>query len=241
MQTVKLHQKLKLQYSESVDGNIDKRFSSGEDYKTNRKNFYKTVGLSQHQIVEGQQTHSDRILRLNLENTKMWRGQLITGVDGFVTNQTDVCLMIRVADCVPLVIYDPDHHAVGLIHAGWRGTTKNIHIKGLERMVKEYQTDPKQCLVWFGPSARANSFYSPESPIQLDDPVWKPYINAKASRWYIDIIGYQIETLKTAGILKKNMTIDPKDTVNDLSLFSHLRTKDTSTPEGRFAVIAKLD
>jgi hypothetical protein len=240
MQKVKFHPKVYLAYSEIGEGNTDKRFSSPEIYKANRKELLKLMGINTHQLIEGEQIHSARILRLDHENTQMWRGQNIIGVDGFVTDQTDVYMMLRVADCVPLVIYDPEHRALGIIHAGWRGTVSEIHLKGLALMIKIYGTNPKTCLVWFGPSARSSSFYTTESPEQKLDPLWKSYIKKRKGRWYVDFMTYQIDTLKNAGVYKKNMIIDPRCTVTDKNLFSHLRSKETLEPQGRFAVVARL-
>ena len=240
MQSVSLHPRLLITYSLKSEGDLDKRFSTPDIYKSNRKLLLKSLGIAPHQLIEGEQVHSNRILRLDGENTKMWCGQKITGVDGFVTDQTDVYLLLRVADCLPVVIYDPVHHVLALIHAGWRGTLKDIHLVGLNRLIQVYQTNPKACLVWFGPSARNCCFSTPDEPQQYHDSIWSSYISKRSDRYFIDLLGYQIDTLKAAGVLKKNMLVDPHCTVSDPTFFSHLRSQANQEAEGRFAVIAKL-
>ncbi len=47
-------------------------------------------------------------------------------VDGLVTDEPNLPLLIYAADCVPLYFYDPIHHAIGLSHAGWRGTVNGM-------------------------------------------------------------------------------------------------------------------
>ena len=240
MQSVNLHKRLYLIYTEVGDGNLDKRFSTPEIYKNNRKNFYKLLKSNPYQLIEGAQIHSDRILKLDPENSKMWRGHNITGVDGFISAENDNFLMLRVADCVPLVLYDPVHHAIGVIHAGLQGTVADIHRKALMRLSADFGSLAKEILVWFGPCAHSECYFTQEEPPQREDPAWKPYIHKKKDRYYIDFLNYQIDTLKSAGVLKKNMLVDPHCTVETPSLFSHLRSKTTLEPEGRFAVVAKL-
>lgn len=240
MKTVTLHPKLKLIYSEKTEGNLDKRFSTPDVFRQNRKAFFKTLKLQSYQVIEAAQVHADRILKLDQENTKMWRGHNVTGVDGFITNQTDSYLMIRVADCVPLVLYDPDHHAVGLVHAGWRGTVKGIHLKAVAMLTKWYGSDPAHLLVWIGPSARQCCFISVESPDQTTDPSWKPYTKKSAKGWSVDITGFITDTLKGKGVLKKHMILDPQCTIETTNLFSHTRSKTNDELEGRFAVMVHL-
>jgi polyphenol oxidase len=240
MKSVSFHPKIKLIYSEKSDGNLDKRFSTPEIFRQNRKTFFKTLKLQPYQIIEAAQVHGDRILKLDSENTKMWRGHNVTGVDGFITNQTDSYLMIRVADCVPLVFYDPDHHALGLIHAGWRGLVKDIHLKAVDMLTKWYDSQPAHLLTWIGPSARDCCFISAESPDQTTDPSWKPYTKKRFGGWTVDLVGYLTDTLKGKGVLKKHMVLDPQCTVDSESLFSHIRSKTKQEPPGRFAVIAHL-
>jgi len=166
MQTVKLHPQLNLVYTEDSEGNLDPRFSSPESYKNNRKALYKALNISSHQIIEAQQIHSARILKLTEDNTKMWIGQVITGVDGFVTNQTDVSLILRVADCVPVVIFDPEHLVLGIFHAGWKGTVKRIVAKTLEVMIQAYQSNPKDIQAGIGPSIGPDHYEVGEDVIQ---------------------------------------------------------------------------
>jgi YfiH family protein len=237
---VKLHSKLTLVYTTKEDGNIDPRYSSKDEVKQNRKLIFKELNLKPYEIIEAQQIHDNRLLSINSENGKMWRGHNVTGVDGFTTDQTDIALMLKVADCVPVVIYDPKNHAVGIFHTGWRGAVKQIHVLGLQRMTEVYDTNPKKCLIWLGPSAHNCCFISKDEPKQLSDKTWKPYIKKKKGVWHINLNQYIVDTLKKAGALKKNTIISDVCTVTSKDLYSHVRTLNSDEPEGRFAVIVKL-
>lgn len=240
MQTIDLHPQLILAHTEATDGNMDERFSDRSVVMSNRRKFFNQHGLNPRQVIEGKQIHSDRILLLNSENTKMWVGMNIPGVDGFVTDQAEAGILLKVADCVPLVIYDPTHHVMAVIHAGWQGAVKQIHLKGLTIMQNAYQTDPGEVLVWMGPSAQKCCFTSENQPEQSEDPSWKSFIESKSDGYSVDIPGYLAATFKLAGVKAKNIQVDSRCTVEDQAFFSHQRAKKTDSAESRFLVLAKL-
>lgn len=74
--------------------------------------------------------------------------------DFLVTNQVGSALGILTADCLPVVVYDKVHHAVGIAHAGWRGTAAGITQSMLAVLQQTYGTKPTDLKVWLGPAAR---------------------------------------------------------------------------------------
>lgn len=70
-------------------------------------------------------------------------GIRIPVTDGIVTNRRDVVLTTIHADCFAVFLFDPVHDAIGLCHAGWKGTCGGIAVKTLEKMEEVYGTDPK--------------------------------------------------------------------------------------------------
>jgi YfiH family protein len=241
MQTVDFDPTLSLVYSTAADGNMDERFSGRSVVMVNRRKILNQIGLNPRLIIEGKQVHSDRILILNDENTKMWYGNNIPGVDGFVTDQPDLGLVLKVADCVPVVMLDPNRPAFGVFHVGWQGAEKNIHLQGLQAFTDYYNTRPNEIKVWIGPSAKKCCYRSDTDPKQNDNDAWKPFITKEKNGWAIDIPGYIKQTLRDAGVKVKNMTEDKACTVESPDLFSHTVSKnDPEIPEARFVVIAKL-
>jgi copper oxidase (laccase) domain-containing protein len=128
MKKVTLHPQVLLAYSEAEDGNMDYRFGTKKEVLANRDAFFEKLGLNPRDSIEGEQIHFDRLLPLNEENSKMWRGMAVTGVDGFISNQIEIAMMLRVADCLPVALYDPVNHRAGLLHVGWRGAAKDFHL-----------------------------------------------------------------------------------------------------------------
>ena len=75
------------------------------------------------------QTHTDRIMLIAEEYfslTPQSQQLLMEGIDAVMTNLPRVILGVSTADCIPILVYDPQHHAAAAIHAGWRGTVQRI-------------------------------------------------------------------------------------------------------------------
>jgi YfiH family protein len=80
------------------------------------------------------------------------RPSLYNDVDGLITNTPGLLLAAFFADCVPLLFWDPIHQAIGLAHAGWRGTAGRIGEKVVSQMREAFGTQPKALRVGIGPS-----------------------------------------------------------------------------------------
>lgn len=128
------------------------------DVLTNRKYFAASLNLDARNIVTPNQVHGDHIVRV--DDTHRGRGALsyddsIKETDALITNTPNLPLMLCFADCVPIFLIDPEHRAVGLAHAGWKGTVKRIAAKTLNAMSSEFGTQPADCLIGIGPSIGA--------------------------------------------------------------------------------------
>jgi copper oxidase (laccase) domain-containing protein len=107
-------------------------------------------------------------------------------------------------------------------------------------MKAEYGTHPKDIRVVCGPSISTES-YIKESPEQLKDPAWQPYIRVAASGGtHIDIFGYNKALLIAAGVPEDSITAPLADTVTDTRYFSYYRAVKTGEPQGRIATVAYL-
>ncbi|HEX3740680.1 MAG TPA: peptidoglycan editing factor PgeF [Terriglobales bacterium] len=74
--------------------------------------------------------------------------------DGMVTNVPGIFLGILAADCLPIILVDSKKRAVGVFHAGWRGTTKRIVEKGVGEMHRWFGSDPRDLKAAIGPGIR---------------------------------------------------------------------------------------
>jgi YfiH family protein len=76
----------------------------------------------------------------------------IVGADAVVTRTPGLLLLCSAADCVSVFIYDPLTPAVGLAHAGWKGTAGHIAARAVAAMQDAFGTDPATCHAALGPS-----------------------------------------------------------------------------------------
>lgn len=72
--------------------------------------------------------------------------------DALITDKSGRALLVETADCLPVFLYDPVHHAAGLAHSGWRGTVKNVIGATLAAMQSAYGTDAGDAYAGIGPS-----------------------------------------------------------------------------------------
>jgi YfiH family protein len=72
--------------------------------------------------------------------------------DGLVSDAPDVALVVRAADCVPLLVADARTGAVAAVHAGWRGTAAKAAIAAIEAMARAFGTRPDDLVVAIGPA-----------------------------------------------------------------------------------------
>ncbi len=82
------------------------------------------------------------------------RGEAFAGGwDALVTDQAEVLLTVRTADCVPVLVHDPVRNVVAAIHAGWRGAVAGIVPRTLSIMRQRFGSEPRSIWIGVGPSA----------------------------------------------------------------------------------------
>lgn len=118
-----------------------------ENVQKNRKRFQGQTGLDLSKLTLARQVHSDRvnIVRQDSQDNR-YEG------DALLTRQKGIPLGVSVADCLPIFIHDRAGGAVGLVHAGWKGTLKEIARKAVSKMGEVFGTRPGDCSVLFGPA-----------------------------------------------------------------------------------------
>jgi YfiH family protein len=130
---------------------------SGSAVERNRRAFIQAVfdesgkprpASSVPSLVTPRQIHSDIIHCV----TEVPRGPFAG--DGLITDTSGILLAILTADCFPIIVVDEKHQAVGVFHAGWRGTMKRIVEKGLGEMRRHFGTRPSCVKALIGPGIR---------------------------------------------------------------------------------------
>lgn len=111
----------------------------------NRRLFFKAMAISGSMIASAQQVHGDKVVNVSSPGS-------YDQTDGLVTRIPGIALVVQTADCLPVYIYDPTHQAVGMIHAGWKGTVLKISSKAVREMERHFGTKPEDIKIFLGPS-----------------------------------------------------------------------------------------
>jgi len=123
---------------------------------TNWELFTRAVGEKTSVIVRMEQVHGGDIEAIDapVSGPAVRENRTITvkRTDGLITGSAHIVLTARVADCVPVFLYDRNRGAIGLFHAGWRGTAVEIVRKGINRMKEEYGVSARDTVMYMGPS-----------------------------------------------------------------------------------------
>ena len=194
------------------------------------------------------QTHTDRVYRVDeafLAEDAGRQKEILEGVDAVITDLPDVVLGISTADCIPVLVYDKEHHAAAAIHAGWRGTVLRIVEKAIDMMQREFGTDASQCTAAIGPGISQESFevgeevlrQFTEAGFQMEGvTTWMPNSRKDelpAMKPHIDIKEINRRQLMSKGIDAQKITISSIDTFTDERYFSARREQKGTVKCGR--------
>jgi hypothetical protein len=161
--------------------------------------------------------------------------------DGVISNKQDIPLVMRYADCVPLLFHDPQKKAIGLAHAGWRGTVQGMASNMVKAMQQAYGSQPQDIQVVIGPSISLEKFQVGQEVVdalqkhlgtvdgfmQIDPGDGTAYVDLwEANRRDLQNAG--VENIEIAGICTYQNTQD---------FYSHRAEKGKT---GRFGVVISL-
>jgi copper oxidase (laccase) domain-containing protein len=111
--------------------------------------------LAKHNLVISRQAHGVKIYDIE----KPFRGRLeIDGYDGLATRQKEITLVIKTADCAPILFFDPVTQTIAAAHAGRAGTESGLAAKIVEHLTKIYSVNPADLLAGVGPAICVNCY-----------------------------------------------------------------------------------
>ena len=210
-------------------------FSRGdkpENVIENYKIFSDAVGFDYNSLVTSSQDHNTyvRPVTKNECGIGIWREKDMLSVDALITNEPNVTLVTHYADCTPLFFVDTVGKAIGLAHAGWRGTVGRIGEEVIKKMTSLYGTHPKDVVVAIGPAISkccyevdkdcAENFYN------LKDLDNSKFIFPKNDgKYMIDLLETNRQIVMKAGVKKENIVLSDLCTkCNSNLLWSHRAT-----------------
>ena len=176
----------------------------------NYRRFLSALHLPPEKIVLTVQKHTDILLEdAHRYVGHGWDSDAQIVADAEMTDQPGCVLVKLTADCVPVLLYAPDVHAIAAVHDGWRSTVQKLAQKTALAMCRRYHADPSKMLAAIGPSIGSCCF-------EIDELVADLFCDAFSSdilhqtaphKWHADLWECNIRQLVDAGLKRENISL----------------------------------
>jgi YfiH family protein len=192
------------------------------------------VGYKPETLAQVRQIHSAKVVLAERPMDVLFQG------DAMISSTPGVLLLMRFADCVPILFFDPVKKAVAIAHAGWQGTIKEVSFHTVQSMIHELGTNPADLVAGIGPSIGPDHYYVGEDvieqvqnifPEELEEVLISDQDGVKLDLWKANQI-----SLRRAGVTKIEIS-GICTACNTEDWFSH-RGEQGNT--GRFAAVVGL-
>jgi polyphenol oxidase len=194
----------------------------------NRRRFARSLNVKPESLTVIGAVHGSEVARVDRPVA------LVAEVDAIVTDRPGVAVFAAFADCYPLIVYDPHNRALGLAHAGWRGTEAEIATKVVQMLKREYGSVASELRVGIGPGICGDCYeVGPEFAARFPREVLK---KGAGDRLLLDLVEANRRQFLAAGVLPRRIRALDFCTFESDRLFSHRRQPDGS----RFAALAIL-
>lgn len=182
----------------------------------NRRRFGAALGFRPAQLAWSKQVHGAEIRAATGPGGS-------AGFDAFITRTPGVILAVSVADCAPVLVFDPRTGAVAAIHAGWRGAAAGIVGKTLAAMAERFGTRGADCLAYVGTCIDECSFeVGPEVAEAFAEPFKR--FDAGRGKFFVDLKKVCASQLSAFGLPPGHIEVSPFSTVlHPADYFSHRR------------------
>jgi len=181
-------------------------------------------------LVFPRQTHSDKVEIVSSESALT----TIADTDALITNDPNIFVCVQTADCVPILLFDPEKKVVAAIHAGWRGTVSGIARKTVLRMEENFGCQPSDIIAGIGPSIHMHAYeVGPEvieavqASFSNSPALLKPSLNEGHA--YFDLWEANQSVLIRAGLQAEKIEVMGLCTFEHADLFYSARRDGTDT------------
>ena len=215
-------------FTDKNDGNLAFHVEDNEiNVIKNRKNLALKLGYNYEDLVYMNQIHSSNIIVVDENSPK-----LVDNCDSIITRSKNLPLMVMVADCIPILMFDDKKGIIAAIHAGRNSTFLEISKKTAEVFIETFSSNPEDINAVFGASIQKCCYEVSEDLLKIvENSFGKEFVENN----YIDLQGINKKQLNDLGI--KNIEISNICTkCGDKPYFSYRKDKKT----GRFAGIIIL-
>lgn len=195
----------------------------------NRRRVATALGVPLTRMVAAKQVHGDRVALIKAGDEG--RGALtyddaLEDTDALVSAERGILLSTYHADCIPVSVLDPVTPAIGLAHAGWKGTALKIAGKAVAKMSSCFGTRPEDCLVAIGPGIGPCCY---EVDQRVKEVFHRQFAGSSeffrpvaGGHWHLDLWAANVRALKEAGVKEEHIFVSSMCTCcNTDTFFSH--------------------
>jgi len=236
-------------FSNRPYGSLNLGFHVGDDPEAvirNRNLLASTLGIPYDDFTFAKQIHDSGVKIITEEQ----RGSgvvkhetALDATDAFVTNVPNICIVMLLGDCVPILYFDPNRNVVGIAHAGWRGTVQSVAQNTVRAFRERFHSSPSDIIVGIGPSIGPCCYeVGPEVIAQFENIFCgkNVYVHNETSngKGYLDLWEANKTQLLQMGIPEGNIEVSGICTCCNHDLFFSRRHQKGET--GRFGAGIKL-
>lgn len=207
--------------------------STGDDRERvlrRRANLASHLGFATERLALQRQVHGTVVAEVG-------QGYTAEESDALFTLEAGWLLGVSVADCVPVLVFDPETRLVGGIHSGWRGTVARIVEQFMEAVAVEIGAVPGRLLWWVGPSAGPCCYVVGEEVAEQFDRHRRHATGG--GKFLLDNRGAVVDQLLGCGVQPSNLEVNHRCTICDPALHSYRR--DGASSGRMLAVIGRRD
>lgn len=211
-----------------------KNMSDRENSKKNLDLVCDNLGFERNNCIGIYEDHTDNILVITEENKDEYLFDKFHNhiYDAIITDVKNIPLIITIADCNAIVIYDTKNNVVANIHSGWKGTIKKIYLKTLKLMEEKFSSNPKDIICVFSPAIQrccwktkdkelAYGFSKYWSNVSIDE-----YVYTDNDGWHhVDFLYAITKDLINVGIKEENIVNENICTCCNVDTFFSYRKK----------------
>lgn len=183
--------------------------------------------------VELAQVHSARVVIVDDDYAERDASRTPPRADALITETPGIPLMIQVADCQAVMLFDPVRKVSANVHSGWRGSVANIIGACIEEMKIRFHTDPTDIIAGIGPSLGPCC----AEFVNYKDEIPEAYWSHRHNDFYFDFWSVSFDQLREAGVLPENIESSHICTKCNPHLFFSYRYQKTT---GRFAAVIQM-
>ncbi|KAF0153218.1 MAG: Multi-copper polyphenol oxidoreductase laccase [Ignavibacteria bacterium] len=206
----------KLGYERQYPFYFNMSLTVGDDaniVKENREVFLNQIGLTTSQVAFQKQIHSNII-------TVVDKPGVVGESDSLITTKLNIGLAISAADCASVFIYDSTKQIIAGIHSGWRGTQKQIVLKTLQKLAKDFNSQADDLFVYVGPSISQMKY---EVGSEVADLFNTAYVLNKNGKLYLDVLSANVDMLEEFGVPVDQIEISPYCSFQEKDLLHSFR------------------